>query len=162
MYVAFILSDTNWEGKLTKIFTDSYCYHVGFLSDDKKWFYDMHLVKRRSPWEGQYDSENVMLMQCPVKEEDLLDDIADSNADISSGSVWYGVLDYLMFAFRPLFHLLGKSTPNFTGIICSEWVNDMLISAGVQTGFDENEGPPSPADLLRFYCPAAPILPSKT
>ncbi|MDO8294374.1 MAG: hypothetical protein Q7T29_16150 [Gallionella sp.] len=36
----------------------------------------------------------------------------------------YGWQDYLLFALRPLYHLLGKSTRNAGGVICSEMVNN--------------------------------------
>ena len=59
----------------------------------------------------------------------------------------YGVLDYCMFLIRPLFHLVGKSTVNAGGIICSERINMDLWNCGVPTVFRTVDEPPSPADI---------------
>jgi hypothetical protein len=42
----------------------------------------------------------------------------------------YGVLDYCLFALRPLYHLFGKSTRNAGGVICSEMVYNVLKNNG--------------------------------
>lgn len=157
MYVAFIFSNTNWEGKLCNLFTGCYCYHVGFVTDDKKWMYELNILRRRVSWEGRYPEENVMLVPCPVKEEWLLDDIANYNGHIFDPGSWYGLANYLMFAVRPIYRVLGKQPKNFKGEICSQWVNEALIAAGVNTGFDKNAAPPSPCDLLKFYTPSCSL-----
>jgi hypothetical protein len=59
----------------------------------------------------------------------------------------YGVFDYCLFLARPLYHLLGMSTSNAKGQICSEMCNNDLRESGVSTPFTEV---PSPAELYRW------------
>lgn len=136
MKVAFIYG-SRLSSKLTKFFTGSTCYHVGFTDGDKFW--DMNLLFRRRNWLGLYSIHDVILVECPVKiTAEYLNYILDTSKDK------YGVLDYLLFALRPIYHLFGQSTRNAGGKICSEMVADIMISQGWQKQFAEV---PSPADL---------------
>lgn len=136
MKLAFIYSRTRISGRLTKFWTGSYCYHVGFT--DGRHFWDMHLIRRRRQW-GGYDPAKVVLVDCPVpvSREYLEKKLETDNA-------WYGVLDYMLFALRPLHHFFGKSTRNMGGVICSEMVANDLKANGWGKEFSEV---PSPADL---------------
>jgi hypothetical protein len=136
--VAFIYSTSKISGKLTKWWTDSYCYHVGFVDEDAGYFYDMNLLFRRRLWPC-YGAENVRLVDTPVMvTRAYLEDKLSTDTQV------YGWKDYLLFALRPLFHLFGKSTPNVGGVICSEMVYNVLKDHGWHVTFDEV---PSPADL---------------
>lgn len=138
MKIAFIYSKSKWSGKLTKLWTGSYCYHVAFV--DGNIMYDMNLIRRKRPW-PYYNNEDVILVDSPVDvPKEYLEDklLQDENS--------YGFIDYCLFTLRPLFHLFGKSTPNAGGLICSEMVYEDLRANGWQRVFTEV---PSPADLER-------------
>lgn len=135
MKIAFIYNRKR-SSLLTKFFTGSACYHVGFTDGDKFW--DMNLIRRRRLW-PQYDASKVILAECPVPvSAEYLDRMLDTDDST------YGWKDYALFALRPLYHLLGKSTRNAGGVICSEMVANDLRANGWPTVFAEV---PSPADL---------------
>lgn len=121
---------------LTKLFTGSTCYHVGFT--DGANFWDMNLLRRRRLW-PLYPDSHVVLAECPV---DVPIDYLEHMLDIDEAT--YGWRDYLLFALRPFYHLIGKSTRNAGGVICSEMVFNDLKALGWPVQFDEV---PSPADL---------------
>lgn len=122
---------------LTRLFTGSACYHVGLT--DGRHFWDMHLIRRRRLWAGLYPAERVLLAECPV---DVPREFLEQRLDTDTAV--YGVLDYLLFALRPLYHLIGSSTRNMGGVICSEMVAADLAACGWEQRFVEV---PSPADL---------------
>ena len=62
----------------------------------------------------------------------------------------YGWRDYLLFALRPLYHLIGKSTRNVGGVICSEMTNNDMIDCGASTPWPKDGPPPSPCDQLKW------------
>lgn len=135
MQLAFIYGKQP-SSTLTKIFTGSTCYHVGFTDGQKFW--DMNLLRRRRLW-PLYPPHRVILVDTPVPlTAEYLDRMLDTDVQR------YGVLDYLLFALRPLYHLVGKSTRNAGGIICSEMVANDLAANGWPVRFPEV---PSPADL---------------
>ena len=135
MKIAFIYG-TRLSSKLTKWFTGSTCYHVGFTDGSKFW--DMNLIRRRRLW-PLYPPDHVILIDCPV---DVTADYLNHRLDTATDT--YGWRDYLLFALRPLYHLLGKSTRNVGGVICSEMVADDLMANGWLYPFAEV---PSPADM---------------
>lgn len=121
---------------LTKLWTGSACYHVGFT--DGVHFWDQNLIRRRRLWPC-YDQQNIILAECPVPvSAEYLDHMLDTDEST------YGWRDYMLFALRPLYHLFGKSTRNAGGVICSELVYNDLQANGWNTCFMEV---PSPADL---------------
>lgn len=124
---------------LTLIVTGSACYHVGFADDE--YFWDMHLIRRRRLWPEYKAKHQVITAPCPVEvTREYLDRMMDTDEST------YGVLDYLLFALRPIYHLFGESTRNRKGVICSEMVYDDLVKNGWDVRFKEV---PSPADLER-------------
>ncbi len=136
MKIAFIYGKQP-SSTLTKIFTGSTCYHVGFT--DGTHFWDMHWLRRRRLWRMLYPESHVILADCPVEiTAEYL------NYKLDTGTERYGWRDYVLFALRPFYHLAGKSTRNAKGIICSEMLADDLRANGWATGFKEV---PSPADL---------------
>ncbi len=140
MKIAFIYSTTKLSGKLCKWWTGSYCYHVAWVDEAAGLMYDMHLIRRYRKW-SHYSPDTVRLVESPVpvRGDYLMRQLLqDENT--------YGFLDYCLFAFRPLFHLFGRSTPNAGGVICSEMVYEDLRANGWPVTFDEV---PSPADLER-------------
>lgn len=122
---------------LTKFFTDSSCYHVAFTDGVKFW--DMHKIRRRRLWEGLYPSDRVILAEAPAA---VTAEYLDHKLDTDEAA--YGVVDYVLFGLRWLYHLVGKSTRNAGGVICSEMVSDDLAACGWPVRFEEV---PSPADL---------------
>lgn len=136
MQVAFVYGKKP-NSTLTRIFTGSTCYHVGFT--DGEWFWDMHQHRRVGPWKGRYPAERVILVDCPVQITAALLD-----QQVLDQTVAYGWRDYLAFAFRWAYHLVGKSTRNYGGEICSEWVGNVLRAMGWDRSFEEVE---APADL---------------
>ena len=143
--IAIIFNNDSLPGKLTKFFTGCYAYHIGFVEEETDTFYDMNLLFRKRYWSVYSAKKEVLLFSTPVEipvsylEEKLK---IDTNV--------YGFLDYLLFAARPFYHLLGKSTRNAKGVICSEMVNEALREHGVQTPWPVTVAPPSPCDLFRY------------
>jgi hypothetical protein len=121
---------------LTKLFTGSSCYHVGFTDGIKFW--DMNLIRRRRLW-PQYAAENCILWDCPAT---VTAEYLDHKLDTDGAQ--YGVFDYALFCVRWAYHLVGRSTRNAGGVICSEMVANDLIANGWNQRFDEV---PAPADL---------------
>ncbi|MFN5801305.1 MAG: hypothetical protein ACK44V_00460, partial [Burkholderiales bacterium] len=62
MKIAFIYGKKP-SSTLTKIFTGSSCYHVGFTDGVKFW--DMHLIRRRRLW-SIYNDKKTVLIEAPV------------------------------------------------------------------------------------------------
>ncbi len=122
---------------LTKLFTGSTCYHVGFTDGVKFW--DMNKIRRRRLWPDLYPPERVVLAECPVS---ITADYLDLRLDTDDAV--YGTVDYLLFSLRWFYHLVGKSTRNAGGVICSEMVAGDLNNNGWQELYAEV---PSPADL---------------
>lgn len=139
MKIAFIYGQQP-SATLTKMFTGSKCYHVGFT--DGKHFWDMNLIRRRRLWDGMYPPEHVRLVECPV---DVTAEYLDHKLD--TDDITYGWRDYILFALRPVYHLFGRSTRNLGGVICSELVYMDLAACGWRVRFAEV---PSPADLERL------------
>lgn len=144
MKIAFFFNEHKFSGKLTNFFTGCYAYHVAFVDEQSDTMYDMHLIRRKRRWSEYSERHHAVLVDLPVGvnvnvaylEEQLL---TDKNV--------YGVLDYLMFALRPFFHLFGASTRNAGGVICSEMVYNDMVACGWNVDFPEV---PSPCDLFRF------------
>ena len=122
---------------LTKLFTGSSCYHVGFTDGVKFW--DMHKIRRRRLWDGLYTASRYLLADCPVP---VTAEYLDHKLD-TDGST-YGYVDYVLFGLRWFYHLVGKSTRNAGGVICSEMLAGDLNDNGWPARFAEV---PSPADL---------------
>lgn len=135
MQLAFIYGKKP-SSTLTKFFTGSTCYHVGFT--DGSQFWDMNLIRRRRVWPA-YPPERVLLAECPVP---VTKEYLEHQLETSDET--YGWRDYLLFALRPIYHLFGQSTRNAGGVICSEMVANDLKANGWPQTFDEV---PSPADL---------------
>ena len=135
MKIAFIYGKKP-SSTLTKIFTGSTCYHVGFTNELHFW--DMNLIRRRRLW-SIYNNKKTVLIEAPVS---ITAEYLDHKLD--TDEVRYGIIDYILFGLRPIYHLFGKSTRNAKGIICSEMVADDLNANGWRYTFKEV---PSPADL---------------
>lgn len=136
MQVAFIYGKKP-SSVLTRLFTGSTCYHVGFTDGDRFW--DMHWIRRRRVWKGRYPKERVILVPAPVAiTRAYLEHQLETDEEL------YGFRDYALFALRWLYHLVGKSTRNADGVICSEMVANDLVANGWAHRFAEV---PSPADL---------------
>lgn len=121
---------------LTKFFTGSRCYHVGFTDGIKFW--DMNLIRRRRLW-PLYPAEHIIMAECPVV---ITAEYLDHQLDTDEAE--YGVVDYLLFGLRWFYHVVGQSTRNAGGVICSEMVANDLSANGWFMRFSEV---PSPADL---------------
>ncbi len=135
MKIAFIYGKKP-SSTLTKIFTGSSCYHVGFTDGVKFW--DMHLIRRRRLW-SIYNNKKTVLIEAPVS---ITAEYLDHKLDTDEAR--YGVIDYGLFGLRPIYHFFGKSTRNAGGIICSEMVADDLNANGWRYTFKEV---PRPADI---------------
>jgi hypothetical protein len=139
MKVVFVYG-TGLSSWLTRLFTGSRCYHVGFT--DGVQFWDMHLIRRRRNWATYRAQREILAVECPVR---VSRDYFENELDHDESR--YGVWDYLLFGLRPLFHLVGKSTRNCGGVICSEMVCNDLAAHGWQPGWQFQDVVPSPADL---------------
>lgn len=144
--IVFFLKPDSFKGWLMKAFTGCYSYHCGILMEDTQVFYDMYWMRRRRPW-GEvlhtlgHEKAVYKIFDSPVEitEKYLVDQILNANTH-------YGVLDYLQFGFRWVYHLIGKATPNAKGTICSEMINNDLIVHNWHVTYTEV---PSPCDLIK-------------
>lgn len=144
--LAIIYSKTKLSGRLTKFWTGEYAYHCGFLDAENDTFYDMNLLPRKVYWSAK-KYKDFTLHPCKLTVADC-----EEYLKLDSLNVRYGVLDYSLFALRPIFHFFGKSTRNLGGEICSEWVNKCLWrKVQNSTPFNPLDAPPSPADFVRLY-----------
>ena len=134
--IAIISNPKKISGKLTKFFTGSPAYHIGFVDLERGKFYDMNLLFRRRLW-PHYKPEHFKLYKCPI---DLTAD--DLERWLDTDEDWYGVLDYVAFALKKLL----PNRPSFKGAICSEKVEQILIAKGWESPFNWM---PSPADFER-------------
>lgn len=130
----------HFSARLTQFFTGSTAYHCGFVDEAGGTFFDMHLLPRKVDW-PRYDVPGkwVELYDVPGLTREACERFLQRDSVHS-----YGWRDYLLFGLRWAYHLVGKSTRNAGGLICSElcslWLRD--------TGFESPVDPvPSPADL---------------
>lgn len=139
--LAIIFNRRKLSGWLTRLFTGCYAYHCAWVDAERGLMYDMHLLRRRRSW-PHYPDAQVELFDppVPVSREYL-------EARLTGDDTVYGALDYCLFALRPFYHLLGKSTRNARGVICSEMIYEDLCSNGWAVEFAEV---PSPCDLYRW------------
>jgi hypothetical protein len=139
MKIGFSYSTTKISGKLTKFWTGSYAYHAFIVDEDNGVMYDQNLLVRVRNWPHYGDNTTIKLVESPVPiSSDYMVQMLRTSEDA------YGVLDYILFALRPIFHLFGRSTRNAGGVICSEMVYNVLKNNGWTHEFKEV---PSPADL---------------
>lgn len=128
-------------GKLTKIFTGSYAYHSAWVCEDHDKIFDMYLIRRKRIWSEIKPGKTYKEYDFPFVTYRYLNTMC--YIDKST----YGIIDYLLFSIRPIYHLFGKYTRNMDGKICSEMCNEDLIKCGYLTPWNMNIEPPSPADL---------------
>lgn len=123
------------QATLTKWFTGSTAYHVGFTDMNRLW--DMNLLRRRRVWDAARAGQ-VLLVDCPAPVFR-----AYLEHQLETDTSRYGVLDYLSFGLRRIFKRLRF---NGKGVICSEMVAADLKACGwvPPPGFPEV---PSPGDL---------------
>lgn len=142
MKIVVVVGDPNKNmmSRLTKIFTKCPAYHVGFLHEESNMFYDMWWLRRRRVW-PRYQDKTVFMFDAPEVTQEYLEH------KLSTDDSEYGVLDYLQFALKPLYHVFGLSTKNAGGMICSEMVNSDVWACGGTTPFDPEQSPPSPCEL---------------
>ena len=132
--------------RLTQWFTGSTAYHCGFLDETDNTWFDMSWLARKALWPRYFPPVKwIVLYDFPSLTRAQCEEFLKRDSDIK-----YGVLDYLLFGLRPIYHLLGKSTRNAGGVICSEMVNNDLWDCGVKTPWKPIDAPPSPCDLLRW------------
>lgn len=144
--LAIIYSKTKLSGRLTKFWTGEYAYHCGFLDAENDTFYEMNIMPRAVSWAAK-NYKDYSLHPTNLTAEDCFSYLKQDALHVR-----YGVFDYAMFALRPVYHLFGQSTRNFSGEICSEWLNKCLWRKTPNaTQFNPKDAPPSPADFARLY-----------
>lgn len=149
--LAIIFNEFKLSGRLTRLFTGCYAYHACWVDEERGLMWDMHLIRRRRTW-PHYDQGQVLMFEARSVTREYLERALQSDGNT------YGVLDYCLFALRPLFHLFGRSTPNARGVICSEMVNTDIWACGGATPWLPSGEPPSPCDLFHWLgrgCPPA-------
>jgi len=139
--LVFISNKHTWQGILTKLFTGDYIYHCGWLVDDM--FYDMHLLRRRRSW-PRYEDATKYIVEFPQVTKEYLESRLTEDESV------YGILDYLLFGLRPIYHFFGVSTRNNGGVICSEMCSNDLSECNVTNPFRASREPPSPVDLYKW------------
>lgn len=143
MKLAIIFNSEKLSGRLTKLFTGCYAYHAAWVDEEAGRMYDMHLIRRRRVW-PHYPEAQVLLFDVPEVTREYLEQQLETDGHI------YGWMDYLLFGLRPIYHLLGRSTRNAGGLICSEMVNYDVWRCGGETPFSPFDAPPSPCDLFHW------------
>ncbi len=128
--------------RLTLWFTGSTAYHCGLVDESDGTFFDMSLLPRKLPWPRYHPPKWVVLYDFPALTRAQCEEFLKRDSTIT-----YGWLDYLLFGLRPLYHLVGKSTRNAGGMICSELCANWLAEAGYSP---PQQPVPSPADLERW------------
>ena len=139
--IAIISNPKKLSGRLTRFFTGSPAYHIGFVDTEHGKFYDQNLLFRRRLW-PHYGDQGVKLYKCPV-----LVSRDDLEGELDTREDWYGVLDYLFFGLRKM---VPSATHSFKGAICSEVVEEILKKCGWQSPF---LNVPSPADFEQVLEP---------
>ena len=143
MKLAIIFNDRKLSGWLTRVFTGCYAYHCAWVDEEAGHMYDMHLIRRRRVW-PYYDEGQVLLFDVPGVPREYLEH------QLSTDTNTYGFVDYLLFGLRGFCHLVGRSTRNAGGVICSEMVNTDLAANGLWTPWSPADAPPSPCDLHQW------------
>jgi len=142
--IAIIFNHKKLSGKLTRIFTGCYAYHIVWVDEGRGVMYDMHLIRRRRLW-PQYKPEQVLLFDgFPQVTAGYLEH------QLSTDENTYGVVDYMLFALRPLYHLFGKSTRNAGGMVCSGMLNVDARNCGIETPWPIDGEEPSPCDWYNW------------
>lgn len=143
MKLGIVFNHNKWNGKLTKLFTGCYAYHTVWVDEEAMIMYDMNKLRRKRPW-PRYKDDEILLFDFPEVTREYLE--IKNNTDDTQ----YGYIDYILFGFRWLYHLIGKPTRNAGGMICSEMSNIDLWNCGVTTPWNPKDAPPSPCDLYRW------------
>lgn len=129
--------------RLTLWFTGSTAHHCGFVDESDGTFFDMNLLPRKVSWPRYGPPVKwVVLYDVPA----LTREHCEAFLKADSTQV-YGVWDYLLFGLRPIYHLLGRSTRNAGGVICSELCAMWLRRVGYPA---PTHPVPSPADIERW------------
>jgi hypothetical protein len=143
--VAVIFNKNKLSGKLTRFWTGCYAYHTAWVDLENNKLYDMNLIRRRKVWPTYGEKTKVVLFDAPANVTS-----AYLESQLETDKARYGVLDYCLFALRPIYHLFGRSTRNADGVICSEMLNNDIWACGGTTPFHPDAAPPSPCDLYRW------------
>jgi hypothetical protein len=146
--LAVIFGPQHWDAALLRLFTGCVAYHVAWVDEERGLMYDMNLLRRRRPWPAYTPSDNVIVFLYAVPgvtitREYLEDRLTQDNSE-------YGVMDFVLFALRGFFHLIGKPTRNAKGVICSEMCNIDVWACGGKTPWKVEDAPPSPCDWWRW------------
>ncbi len=143
MKLGLVFNHNKINGKATKFFTGCYAYHTIWVDEENGLMYDMSLLRRRRAW-PKYRDDEVLLFDFPEVTRELME------YKLTHDTTHYGVVDYILFGFRWVYHLLGKPTRNAKGKICSEITNEDLIDSGVITPWKKTDAPPSPCDIYMW------------
>ena len=143
MKLAIIFNHNKLSGRLTRFWTGCYAYHTAWVDEEAGVMYDMNLLRRRRAW-PHYPEAEVILEDFPQVTREYLE------RRLTEDDARYGVVDYCLFMLRPLFHLLGYSTRNAAGVICSEMCNIDARACGYDTPWPLDAPPPSPCDWFRW------------
>jgi hypothetical protein len=143
--IVIITSESKFSGKMTKFWTNSFAYHIGFVDLETDTFYDMFWIPRKSFW-SSHKYDNYQLYDC---------DLTVANCEyflkFDSTTQVYSFWDYALFGIRGILHFFGKNTTNAGGWICSEMVNVWLWRGRkYATPFNPDIEPPSPADFEQW------------
>lgn len=156
MKIALMYSDTKFSARLTRFFAGTNDYHIAFVSDDLKSMWDQHWLFRREDWQQYSEGKHFDLFPCPfpVTAEELDAEVFEDVRYFCGKKPWievlYGWRDYIAFALRPIYHALGKSTPNFGGVVCSGRVRDIGARHGWLELGSPQDAEPSPSEW-RFW-----------
>ena len=139
-------------GKLCKFFTGCYAYHTAWVDEDLGLIYDRSFLFRRREWPRiKHKKATVHLFDFPNVTQAYLEE------QLTKDGTRYGVVDFVLFAVRKFYHVIGRPTRNAGGKICSDEQNEHLRGCGYETPWPLDLAPPSPCDLLKWASSTYPL-----
>lgn len=142
---------SGWERLYTlalKLFSGSRIKHVGYLDVKSQMFHEMKETFVSVPWgprlaEALRDGDKIRIVDAP---EYISPETTNALHIAAGNGIQYGVVDYILFAIRPIYRLIGKPVRNYGGWICSEIV---YIALRIEGWAKTYVSVPSPGDLYR-------------
>lgn len=162
--VIFFFKDKGAYAWMMRLVTGCKAYHAAFLDVPNGVIYEMNLLRRKRKYVYNPEKPELRFWAPPAVTREYLEE------QLLTDRSKYGFKDYVLFLFRPLYHLVGKSTRNRGGVICSEMVNYDIWKAADAWDKHWNDGPtpwhpvihapPSPCQLVKWASTALLEVPT--
>lgn len=154
--VAFSNNTNKVSNAITRFFTGSPVYHLGWLDVDRKVLYDFHFVRRSRPWPLPCKSSTFEFKDLPGV---TLEYIKDKTLEARLKPTFK---DRVLFTLRFAYHLLGLSTRGVGGHTAASEANSDLLACGYNTPWLLVKPPLNPAVVFTWAKslpePAIPVF----